>query len=420
MSPKVKPIVNRGPHRKGFTTSILHCDRQKNIEHGSLHKPIHNSVAFGYERAEDLAAVFQGNQPGYAYGRQGNPTVAALEDKITLMENGVSTVCFATGMAAICATLLTLLRAGDHLIASSFLFGNTDSLFKTFRQFGVEVSFVDSTSTGTVASEIRSNTKVVFVETIANPRTQVADLEGIGKLCGEAGLLYIVDNTLTTPYLFQPAFVGAHLVIHSLTKYIGGHGNVLGGSVTDTGLFDWASYPRIYDQYKKGDEQKWGLLQVRKKGLRDSGATLSSDSAHMLAVGAETLGLRMARACENAMAMAGYLGSHKSVSRVFYPGEDGHPEHDRASRLFGAYGTILSIELADGVDCFRFLNNLDLIVKSSNLGDNRTLAIPVAHTIFYEMGPERRASMGISDGMVRFSVGIEDEEDLMRDLAQAL
>ena len=419
-SATIKPVVNPLPHKRGFTTKTLHSDRQKSIEHGSLHKPVHTSVAFGYERVEDLAAVFQGQQPGFAYGRQGNPTVAALEDKITLMENGLVSVCFATGMAAISATLLTLLRAGDHLIASSFLFGNTDSLFKTFMKFGVEVSFVDSTSAQRVAAEIRPNTRAVFVETIANPRTQIADLEGIGQLCAESGLLYIVDNTLTTPFLFQPVSVGAHLVIHSLTKYIGGHGNVLGGSVTDTGLFDWSAYPHIYEQYKKGDPRKWGLLQVRKKGLRDSGATLASDSAHMLSMGAETLGLRMARACGNAKAMAGFLGSHDSVSKVFYPGVETHPEHDRATQLFGTYGTIMSIEFVDGVDCFGFLNALDLIIKSSNLGDNRTLAIPVAHTIFYEMGAERRASMGISDGMVRFSVGIEDQEDLIQDLGQAL
>lgn len=420
MNAKIKPIVNRGLPKRGFTTNILHGDRQQSIEHGSLHKPVHHSVAFGYERAEDLAAVFQGQQAGYAYGRQGNPTVAALEDKITQMERGVSSVCFATGMAAIGATMLTLLRAGDHLIASSYLFGNTDSLFKTFKQFGVEVSFVDSTSTAHVAAEIKPNTRAVFVETIANPCTQIADLEGIGKLCVDAGLLYIVDNTLTTPYLFQPASVSAHLVIHSLTKYVGGHGNVLGGSVTDTGLFDWAAYPHIYEQYKKGDKKKWGLLQVRKKGLRDAGATLSSDSAHMLSIGAETLGLRMARACENAMAMARFLESHRSVRKVFYPGLETHPEYERASRLFGAFGTILSVELAEGVDCFRFLNALDLVIKSSNLGDNRTLAIPVAHTIYYEMGAGRRASMGIADDLVRFSVGIEDRDDLIRDLDQAL
>ncbi|MDJ0958924.1 MAG: cystathionine gamma-synthase family protein [Arenicellales bacterium] len=406
--------------QQGFTTSILHCDRQKPIEHGSLHKPIHDSVAFEYNTAEDLAAVFQGRQRGFAYGRQGNPTVSALEDKITLMEQGVGSVCFATGMAAISATMFTLLRAGDHLISSSFLFGNTDSLFKTLRQLGVDVTFVDVTDVGNVIAARTEKTKAVFVETIANPCTQVTDLKSIGDYCEREELLYIVDNTLTTPFLFQPNRVKAGLIINSLTKYVGGHGNVLGGSVTESGIFDWSTYPNIYDQYKSGDVNNWGLLQIRKKGLRDTGATLSANSAHLLSVGAETLALRMSRTCDSAQAIASYFESHRSVKKVFYPGVRNHPDHNRAKQLFSHFGSLLSIELGDEVDCFSFLNALKLVVISSNLGDNRTLAIPVAHTIYYEMGPERRASMGISDGMIRFSVGIEDVDDLITDFEQAL
>ena len=412
--------LSKGKARLGFTTNILHSDRQKAIEHGSLHKPIHDSVAFEYNTAEDLVAVFQSKQRGFAYGRQGNPTVAALEDKVTLMEQGVGSLCFATGMAAITATMLTLLRAGDHLISSSFLFGNTDSLFKTLQRLGVGVTFVDATDVNNVIAAETENTKVVFVETIANPCTQITDLKTIGDYCAREGLLYVVDNTLTTPFLFQPTRVKAGLIINSLTKYVGGHGNVLGGSVTDSGIFDWSSYPNIYDQYKAGDVNNWGLLQVRKKGLRDTGATLSANSAHLISVGAETLALRMSRACANAQAIAAYFESHRSVKKVFYPGVRDHPEHIRAKQLFSHYGSLLSIELSDEIDCFDFLNALKLVVISSNLGDNRTLAIPVAHTIYYEMGPERRASMGISDGMIRFSVGIEDVDDLIEDFEQAL
>lgn len=406
--------------QQGFTTNILHCDRQKAIEHGSLHKPIHDSVAFEYKTAEDLAAVFQGKQKGYAYGRQGNPTVAALEAKVTLMEQGLGSVCFGTGMAAIGATMFTLLRAGDHVISSSFLFGNTDSLFKTLQQFGVDFTFVDATDVNNVVAARTERTKAVFVETIANPCTQVTDLKSIGDFCETEGLLYIVDNTLTTPFLFQPHRVKAGLVINSLTKYFGGHGNVLGGSVTETGVFDWSLYDNIYDQYKRGDVNGWGLLQIRKKGLRDTGATLSANSAHLLSIGAETLALRVSRACDNAQTIASFFESHRYVRKVFYPGVRSHPQHLRANRLFSQLGSLLSIELNDEVDCFDFLNALKLVVISSNLGDNRTLAIPVAHTIYYEMGPERRASMGISDGMIRFSVGIEDVDDLIKDFGQAL
>ena len=412
--------LSKSKAQRGFTTGILHCDRQKAIEHGSLHKPIHDSVAFEYDTAEDLAAVFQSKQKGFAYGRQGNPTVAALEDKVTLMEQGVGSVCFATGMAAISATMFTLLRAGDHLISSSFLFGNTDSLFKTLQRLNIDVTFVDVTDVQNVIAARTEHTKAVFVETVANPCTQITDLKSIGDFCESERLLYVVDNTLTTPFLFQPHSVKAGLIVNSLTKYVGGHGNVLGGSVTESGIFDWSSYPNIYDQYKTGDVSTWGLLQIRKKGLRDTGATLSANSAHLVSVGAETLALRISKACDNAQAIAAYFESHPSVKKVFYPGVRSHPEHARAKQLFGHFGSLLSIELSDDVDCFAFLNALKLVVISSNLGDNRTLAIPVAHTIYYEMGPERRASMGISDGMIRFSVGIEDVDDLIEDFKQAL
>ncbi|MBY0570084.1 MAG: aminotransferase class V-fold PLP-dependent enzyme, partial [Burkholderiaceae bacterium] len=231
----------------GFTTTILHSDRQKNIEHGSVHKPVHTSVLFGYKDARDLAAVFQGKQSGYRYGRQGNPTVSALEDKITSMEAGVSTITFATGMAAIGAVFQALLRAGDHIVSSKFLFGNTNSLWQTASAQGLDVSLVDATAVANVEAGLTPATRMVFVETIANPRTQIADLKRIGRLCQERGILFVVDNTITSPYLFQPKTVGASLVVNSLTKYIAGHGNVLGGALTDTGLFDWAAYPNIAD-----------------------------------------------------------------------------------------------------------------------------------------------------------------------------
>ena len=406
--------------KRGFTTAILHSDRSKPIEHGSLHKPIHTSVAFGYADARDLAAVFQGEQVGYAYGRQGTPTAAALEEKITAMEEGIATAAFGTGMAAIACSVLALLRKGDHLVSSSFLFGNTNSLFNTFEQMGIEVSFVDATDVAHVSAALRPETKMVFVETIANPRTQVADLEAIGELCKKRGIVYFVDNTLTSPYLFLPKRVGASLIINSLTKYIGGHGNALGGAVTDTGLYDWAKYPHIYDNYKKGDASKWGILQIRKKGLRDVGAPLAPESAHHLAVGAETLALRMERTCANALALSQFLESHPRVARVYYPGLESHPQHARAKKLFRGSSGLFSFELADGIDCFEFLNKLENVVSSSNLGDNRTLAIPVAHTIYFEMGAERRASMGIADSLIRISTGIEDTDDLVADFGRAL
>lgn len=404
----------------GFTTTILHSDRQKPVEHGSLHKPIHTSVAFGYKDARELAAVFQGKKSGYRYGRQGNPTVSALEDKITGMEDGIATLCFATGMAAIGAVAQALLRNGDHVVSSAFLFGNTNSLWQTVNTQGIDVSFVDATDVANVEAALTPATRLVFLETIANPRTQIADMARIGELCRQRGILYVVDNTMTSPYLFRPKQVGAGLVVNSLTKSIGGHGNALGGALTDTGLYDWNAFPNIYDNYKRNPVAQWGIAQLRAKALRDFGASLGAEAAHHLAVGAETMALRQDRECANALALAQMLQADPRVAAVHYPGLPGHPQHALARDLFKAYGGLFSFELKEGIDCFDYLNRLKLAVPASNLGDTRTLVIPVAHTIFHEMGPERRASMGIAESLIRVSVGIEDTADLVEDFRQAL
>lgn len=404
----------------GFTTSILHSDRQKPIEHGSLHKPIHTSVTFGYNDARKLAEVFQGKQPGYRYGRQGNPTVSALEDKVTRMEQGLATICFSTGMAAIAAVSQALLRQGDHVVSSSFLFGNTNSLWQTVTGQGINVSLIDATDVKNVEAALTPATRVVFVETIANPRTQIADLKRIGQICRDRGILYVVDNTMTSPYLFRPRMVGAGLVVNALTKSIGGHGNALGGSLTDTGLYDWTRYPNILDTYKRYTPGQWGMAQIRAKSLRDFGGSLGPEAAHHIAIGAETMALRMERECASALAVATMLEADPRVAAVYYPGLVSHPQHELASELFGAYGSLFSFELKDGIDCFDYLNRLKLAVPASNLGDTRTLVIPVAHTIFYEMGAERRASMGIADSLIRVSIGIEDTDDLLDDFRQAL
>ncbi len=404
----------------GFTTTILHNDRQKSIEHGSPHKPVHTSVTYGYADARDLAEVFQGKQSGYRYGRQGNPTVSALEDKITKMEEGYGTICFATGMAAIGAVFQGLLRKGDHIVSSGFLFGNTNSVWQTCADQGLELSLVDATDVAKVEAALQPNTRMVFVETIANPRTQIADLAKIGELCHQRGILYVVDNTMTSPYLFRPKAVGAGLVVNSLTKSIAGHGNVLGGALTDTGLFDWSAYPHIAQNFRKQAPAAQGLAQLRAKALRDFGASLAPDAAHQIAVGAETLALRMERESANALALASMLEADPRVAKVHYPGLKSHPQHALAGELFKAYGALFSFELQPEIDCFDYLNRLKLAINATHLGDTRTLVIPVAHTIFFEMGPARRAEMGINDSLIRVSVGIEDTDDIVHDFKQAL
>ena len=406
--------------KKGLNTDNLHSDRADKPEHGVLHKPVHTSVAYGYDKAEHLAEVFQGKRQGYNYGRQLNPTVTALQKRITKMESGVSSVGFSTGMAAISSTMLALLKTGDHVIASSFLFGNTNSFFETLKRLGIEVSFVDATQAKFVEEAIQENTKIVFVETIANPVTQVADLIGIGQLCKGKNLVYIVDNTMTSPFSFQPKKVGASLIVNSLTKYIGGHGNALGGMVTDTGIHKWETFDNIIETYRSEKPELWGITQIKKKGLRDMGASLGPEAAHHLAVGSETLSMRMEKASSNALLLAKFCFEHKNIETTYYPGLPYHPQHARAKKLFKNFGAIFSINLVDGIDCFEILDKMKNIISSSNLGDTRTLAIPVAQTIYFEMGAERRKSMGISDSMIRFSVGIEESEDLLTDLKKAL
>ena len=405
----------------GFTTSIVHSDRRANVEHGAVHKPMHPSAEYAYCDARELAAVFQG-KPGFTYARQGTPTTSALEAKVSLME-GVSggTVSFATGMAALAATFFALLRSGDHLISSKYIFGNTNSLLGTLQGLGVQVTLVDATDLSQVKAAVRPETRMVFVESLANPGTQVPDLKGIGQWCAEAGLVYVVDNTLATSLLCQGKSVGASLVVNSLSKHVGGHGNALGGAVTDTGLFDWSGFPNIAEPYRKGNPTSWGLTQIKKKGLRDMGGTLSSEAAHRIATGAETLALRMTKACDNALALAQALQADHRVKHVHYPGLPSHPQHARAQDLFGGrFGALLAVELDSSFDVFDFLNRLRVFVLATHLGDNRTLVLPVAHTIYYEMGARQRAIMGISDNLLRISVGIEDTQDLINDFLQAL
>lgn len=404
----------------GFTTHILHSDRRLGTESGAVHKPVHPSAQYAFERAEDLVAVFQG-RPGFSYARQGTPTTGALEAKITQMEEGTNSVVFATGMAALAAIFFTLLKRGDHLISSQYIFGNTNSLLGTLQNLGVEVTLVDATDLEQVKAARRPETRMVFVETLSNPGTYVADLAGIGEWCAQEKLLYVLDNTLSSPMLCTGKSLQAGLVMNSLSKHIGGHANALGGAVTDTGLFDWSAYPNIAEVYRSGNQKGWGLTQIKKKGLRDMGATLSSDAAHRLAVGAETLALRMGKVCDNALALAQALSDHPRVASVTYPGLPQHPQHERARRLFGGrYGALMAVELDASVDLFAFLNRLRVLVLATHVGDNRSLVLPVAHTIYYEMGPELRAQMGISDNQLRISVGIEDIEDLIQDFQQAL
>ncbi|NTS77798.1 cystathionine gamma-synthase family protein [Catenovulum sp. SM1970] len=405
---------------KGFTTRIVHSDRQQQPEAGAVHQPLHNSVLFEYPDVQGLIDVFQGKSANHAYARSSTPSVVALQNMICDMEGGVSACVFTTGMSAISTCLLSLLKAGDHIIVSHYLFGNTNSFMQQLEQYGIDVDFVDVTDAANVQEKVKANTRIVFTETIANPVTQVADIEGINQICKQNKILFIADTTMTPAYLFDAKSYGVDLIVGSLTKYFGGHGNALGGWVTDTGNFDWQDYPNIADCYKKADTNLWGITQIKKKGLRDMGGSIASEACHLLSVGAETLALRLDKICANALNLAAFFRSHPKVAKVYYPGLPSHPQHQRAADYFKYFGGLMSIDLVEGTDCIQFLNDLQLVINSTHLGDNRTLAIPVAPTIYYEMGLARRQEMGISENMIRLSIGIEDLDDLIADFEQAL
>lgn len=403
-------------------TQLVHADRLLNRpEHGAVHQATNNSVLFEFEDVADLEAVFQGKKPGHVYSRSSSSSAVSLQNMLNHLEGGVGAVTFATGMAAISSMIYSLLKAGDHIIVSQYLFGNTRSFFQTLADFSVHVSYVDVTNAEAVKTAVTENTKLVFCESIANPVTQVSDLGGISEICNEHGLLFVIDNTMTPAPMLDAKALNASLVVTSLTKYIGGHGNVLGGVVVDLGNYNWKSFANISDTYKVADTAQWGLTQIRKRGLRDMGATLAPNSAHQISIGLETLNLRMKQSCENAMAMALFCQSHPAIKDVFYPGLVEHPQHQRAIALFDhQFGAILSLELMPGIDMRRFLNALNLIICSTHLGDTRTLALPIATTVFFENGPEQRKVMGISDNLIRISVGIEDIDDLIDDITHAL
>lgn len=405
----------------GITTKIVHSDRHFGVEHGAIRKPIHTAVQYDYPKVEDLIGVFQGTVTGgYNYSRMGTPTTAALETKINMLEGGIGTHCFATGMGGISAVLLTLLRAGDHLVASRNIFLGTDSLFGTMRHLGIEVTKVDASDVKNVETAVQSNTKMVFVETIANPGTEIPDLEGIGDHCHANSLVYVVDNTITSPALFKPKDVKASIVINAMSKTLGGHGAALGGSVTDTGIFDWESYPNIAEDYRVGDTKRWGLIQIKKKGMRDMGASLSSEHAHQIGIGLETLTMRVEKCSANALALAEFLSNHAAVGEVRYPGLDSHKQHAIAARHFKTGSWLLSFEITNVNLLIPAMNRLKIASRATGMGDTRTLVIPVAPTVFHEAGVAGREAMNIPDGLVRVSVGIEEIEDLIADFDQAL
>ena len=424
-----------GPKYLGFDTLALHGGHVPDSDTGSRAVPIFQSVAFNFESDDEAASRFDMARAGYAYSRIANPTVAVLEERLAMLEGGIGAVATASGMAAIHLAITTIAGAGSHLVASSSLYGGTHNLLTyTLPRFGIETTFVDPRDPDAFESAIRDETVLIFTETIANPGCEVANIPKLADVAQRASLPLVVDSTLSTPHLLQPISFGADIVVHSLTKFIGGHGTTLGGIVVDGGNFDWANssreFPTLCEPYAGfggvNFSEEFGLsafiVRARREGLRDFGACLSATSAFQLLQGVETLGIRMDKHCRNCEQIATFLEGHDSVIRVTHPSIRTHPDYDLAAKLMpSGCGAVMSFEILDGYDAAKkFIEGLDLFSHLANVGDAKSLVIHPASTTHSRMDADALGRAGISPGLIRLSIGIEDTEDLIADLSKAL
>lgn len=413
---------HREPPGLRFDSLLVHGGLEPGPS-GATAIPIVQSSAFAYDTAESLEDVFRGRRPGQVYTRIGNPTAEALERRLALLEGGGAAVATASGMAAITAAVLTIARAGDEILSSSSLFGGTFSLFRdTLSNYGIATRFVDPLDLDAFRAGVNERTRLVFVETIGNPKLDVPDVPALARIAREAGVPLVVDATVTTPALATGAQLEADLVVHSISKYIGGTGNSIGGAIVDRGTFDWGNgkYPH-FDPYHKRYRPYAFAARLRKLIHKDIGGCIAPMNAFLFSEGVQTLSLRMERHCGNAMALARFLAGHPAVRWVNYPGLPDSPHHEVATRLYGGrYGGLLTFGTGDKASAFRAIDGLRIAKNLANIGDAKTLVIHPASTICVDFGPEERALMGVPDDLVRVSAGIEDIRDLIEDFGRAL
>ncbi len=424
-----------GPKYLGFDTLSLHAGQQPDPVTGSRAVPVYQTVSYVFQDSDQAGSRFDIARSGHVYSRISNPTVGVLEERLASLEKGVGAVATASGMAAIHLAVATLAGSGSHIVASRSLYGGTHNLFSyTLPRFGIETSFVDPRNRDAFREAIRKNTVMIYAETIGNPRCEVLDVPAIATLAHEHELPLVLDSTLTTPYLMQPLEHGADIVVHSLTKFIGGHGIVLGGAVVDGGRFEWeqnaerfATLCEPYDGFHGLNfVEEFGpsafIIRARREGLRDFGAVMNPATALHILQGLETLPLRMARHVENARTVAAFLSDHEAVSGVTHPVLPDHPDHELAQRLLprGA-GAVFSFDIRGGREAGRkLIENLKLFSHLANVGDAKSLVIHPASTTHSRMDDEALRAAGISENLVRLSVGLEDPSDLIDDLARAL
>lgn len=425
-------------HQFGFRTRALHAGGTPDAEHGARAVPIYQTSSFVFKDADDAANLFALQKYGNIYSRIGNPTVAAFEERVASLEGGIGAVATASGMAAEFLTFAALAQAGDHIVAAGQLYGGTvTQLDVTLRRFGIETTFVHGTDPEDYRAALRPSTKAVYTEVVANPSGEVADLEGLAAVAHAAGVPLVVDATMTPPYLVRPMEHGADIVIHSATKFLGGHGTTLGGVVVESGRFDWGNgnFPSMTEPVPSyNDVSWWGnfgeygfLTKLRSEQLRDIGPSLSPQSAWNLLQGVETLPQRMDAHLVNAKAVAQWLAEDPRISYVNYAGLPAHPHFERARKYLPlgvgsvfSFGVAATGELTGRQVGVRFIENLQLASHLANIGDARTLVLHPASTTHQQLSPEQLEVGGVAEDLVRISVGIEDTEDILWDLDQAL
>lgn len=414
---------------------MLHAGHIPDPYVGARAVPIYQTTSYVFESADQAAHLFELKQYGNIYTRISNPTTAVFEERMASLEGGTGAVAVASGMAAEFATLMTLLQPGDHVVASSHLYGGTLTLLAhTVKKLGIDVTFVDPAETANFEASCTPRTRALFVETIGNPYGTIPDFQTLGQLARTRQVPLIVDSTFATPYLFRPIEWGATLVIHSATKFIGGHGSSIGGVVVDSGDFDFSSFPTIADPSPGYHGMRFFdtfghygfLMKLRAETVRDTGACISPMNAFLLLQGLETLSIRMDRHVAAAQAVAEFLEAHPHVGRVHYAGLASHPHHQRAKRYIPkGPGAVLAFELdVPGVEPReagkRFIENLQLFSNLANVGDARSLVIHPASTTHQQLSDAELDAAGITASTVRLSVGLETTEDLLWDLDQAL
>ena len=418
----------------GFSTLSLHAGQRPDPATGARAVPIYQTTSFVFRSTDHAAALFNLEEPGFIYSRIANPTVAVLEERLAALEGGVGAVCTASGQAALHLAIATLMGAGGHIVAAASLYGGSINLLKlTLPRFGIEASFVDPRDPQSFRAAITPATRLVFAEILGNPGLEVLNVPAVAKVAHDAGLPLLVDATFATPYLCRVLDHGADIVMHSATKWLGGHGIAIGGALIDGGRFDWEAsgkFPTLTEPYAgyHGIDfaEEFGpqafVMRARSEGLRDFGACMSPTNAFHILQGVETLPLRMARHMENTRRVLDFLSKSDAVAWVIHPSLPSHPDHALAQQILpkGA-GSMVSFGIKGGRAAgARFIDSVRLISHLANVGDAKTLVIHPASTTHQQMSAEQLKVAGVGEDMIRLSVGLEEPEDIIEDLAQAL